>query len=268
MNNKFHDAFESIHATERLKQSTNAFIHREMVKRQRKTHLSMGYAIACCAVLLLSVCGLGGYQLYQSPVSYISVDINPSVELALNRFDRVVDAIAYNDDGTLILENLNLKNKSYTNAVEQLLADETFASYLTGEAMLSFTVVSDKEDALLAGIQQCQGYAENRATCHSANTDSMEAAHYSGLSVGKYRAYLELSRYDKTITPEDCRSLSMREIRDMIDQYIDGGDTVEPPMSGGQGNGGAGQGMGGNGHGGGNNGNGHGSENGYHGGWD
>lgn len=265
MNNKFHEAFEPIRATEELKQSTNAFIHREMVKRQRKIHVPMGIVVACCAMLFLSVCGIGGYQLYQSPVSYISVDVNPSVELALNYFDRVVGTIAYNDDGTRILENLNLKNKPYTDAVEQLLAGETFASYLTGGALLSFTVVSDKEATLLAGIQQCQGYVENKATCHSANTDIMKAAHYSGLSVGKYQAYLELSQYDKTITPEDCRDLSMREIRDIISQYINSDDTMDTQIFSGQGNGGTGQNMGGNGHG---SSNGRGNENGHHGGRD
>lgn len=262
LNNKFHDAFESIRATEGLKQSTNAFIHREVEKRQHKARNPMVYAIVCCAVLLLSICGIGGYQFYQSPVSYISVDVNPSVELALNRFDRVVDAVAYNDDGTLILENLNFKNKPYTDAVEQLLADEAFASYLTGGALLSFTVVSDKEETLLAGIQQCRGYAENRATCHSANTDNMEEAHHNGLSVGKYQAYLELSKYDKTITPEDCRYLSMSEIRDIINQYVNGAAHVEIPIVDVRGNGGMGQGMGGNGGGG----NGRGNGKGYRGG--
>lgn len=222
MNNKIHDAFDPIRATEGLKQNLNTFIHSEVIKRKHKTHTPLRNAFACCGMFVIMVCGIGGYHFYQAPVSYISVDINPSIELTLNRFDRVIESTAYSDDGAELLTNLNLDHKPYTKAVELLLSDKTFESYLSEDSFLSFTIVSDKEEALLAGIQQCQGYAENKATCHSANSDNMEAAHHSGLSVGKYQAYLELSQYDKTITPEDCKNLSMRQIRDLINQYITG----------------------------------------------
>lgn len=244
MNNKIHDAFEPIHATEGLKQNANAFIHSEVVKRRRKSHVPTRYALICCAMLAVMVCGIGGYSFYQIPVSYISVDVNPSVELALNRFDRVTTATAYNDDGALILQNLSLVNKPYTEAVELLLSDKTFSAYLSDGSLLSFTVVSDKEDYLLAGIQQCEGYAQTNAECHSVKADNMEAAHHNGLSFGKYQAYLELAKYDKAITPEHCRDLSMREIRDLTNRYASGEDTAGTQLHSGQGNGGGGNGHG------------------------
>lgn len=241
MNNKIHDAFEPIHATQGLKENLTSLIHSEIAKRKHKTHVPMRAALVCCAMLAIVVCGIGGYNFYQAPVSYISVDINPSVELVLNRFDLVVEATAYNDDGARILQNLNLNHKPYTQAVELLLADETFESYLTEDSLLSFTVVSDKEEALLAGIQQCQGYAQTNAVCHSANAELVENAHHSGLSLGKYQAFLELSQYDSTITAEDCKGLSMRQIRNLISGYQSG---LDMPAGGGQGNGHHGQGGG------------------------
>lgn len=246
MNNKFYDALEPIRASEGLKQNMNEFLHSELLKRRRKTYKPMRYALACCTMLVIMICGIGGYSFYKMPVSYISVDVNPSVELALNRFDRVVNVTAFNDDGARILQKLNLKNKSYTEAVELLLSDRTFESYLSAESLLSFTVVSDKEEALLAGIQQCKGYVLVNAECHGVNADNMEAAHHNGLSFGKYQAYLELFEYDKTITPDDCKLLSMRQIRDRISQYTNGEAAADAPVSGGQGNGGARK---GNGHG-------------------
>ncbi|MEG2074609.1 MAG: hypothetical protein RRY54_07560, partial [Angelakisella sp.] len=204
-------------------------------------------AIACCAMLV--VCGIIGYNFYQTPVSYISIDVNPSLELALNRLDRVINVTAYNDDGAQILQNLNLINKPYTQAVELLLADKPFENYLSGDSLLSFTVVSKMEEKLLLGIQQCSGYAENRATCHGANAELIDEAHSKGLSFGKYQAYLALAEYDKSITPEDCRQLSMRQIRDRINQYAEDESTKQTPAENG-----------------GNQGNGKGHGNGYHGG--
>lgn len=237
MKNKLKKAFEPICATEEMRENLMAFLSKEAAKGSNRAPVRpwLRYTMACCAVVTLIICGLGGYNFYQNPVSYISVDVNPSVELALNRFDRVVEVEAYNDDGTAVLENLRLENKPYTEAIELLLSDKTFESYLSDDSLLSFTVVSKKEAALLAGIQQCRGYSQTNSQCHSANADSMDDAHQSGLSFGKYQAYLELLQYDETITPEECRHLSMKELRDLINQYA-GGDPL-PTISVGTGSG-------------------------------
>ncbi|MEG1686606.1 MAG: hypothetical protein RR276_01850 [Angelakisella sp.] len=236
MNNKLQNAFEPICATEHLKQTVTAYIHSEVAKQQGNRLTPMRVALACCAVLALAVCGIGGYHFYQAPVSYISVDVNPSVELALNRSDRVVAVTAYNEDGTQILQNLNLMNKPYTQAVELLLSDKTLEPYLSGDSLLSFTVISKKEEALLSGIQQCHGYLENRASCHGANAELLDEAHRNGLSFGKYQAYLSLFEYDNSITPEECQQLSMRQIRDRLNQYIGNDGTAQNPMENGNGN--------------------------------
>ncbi len=67
-----------------------------------------------CAALLLAI-GITGYSWTKTPVSYISIDVNPSIELSLNRFGRVVSATAFNAEGRKILETLSLKatNRAY-----------------------------------------------------------------------------------------------------------------------------------------------------------
>lgn len=149
------------------------------------------------------------------------------MELGLNRLDRLVSITPCNDNGAAF-RTLNLENKLYTEAIELLLSDQLFTSYLSEDALLSFTVVSTEEDALLAGIQQCQGYGETQTMCRSTDTTTMEAAHHKGLSLGKYKAYLILSAYDETITAHDCKNLSMGQIQTLIDQYVEDGDTPYP----------------------------------------
>lgn len=224
MSHPFHEAFASIHATEQLKQNTLDFLQARRSGNRSDRRPSRVYATLCCTLLAVVLCGIGGYHLYLSPVSYISVDVNPSVELGLNRLDRVVTVAAYNEDGASVLQDLNLTHKPYTQAIELLLANDTFAGYLTQDARLSFTVVSDKEAELLTGIQQCHGYAQAQAECHSGQAQLVEDAHHNGLSFGKYQAILELAQYDPSITPEEYRDLSMAEIRDRLCQYQDCGD--------------------------------------------
>lgn len=246
LNNSVKDAFEQISATQELRQNTTQFLRQELSRRQGKPRHALRYVAIFCAAVAVIICGLGGAMLYSAPTSYISVDVNPSIELSLNRFDHVIEVKSYNEDGALILQNLSLKNKHYTAAVELLLADETFESFLATDSLLSFTVVSAQQEALLSGIQQCQGYAQNAAECHVANAEFMEAAHHSGLSFGKYQAFLELSEYDKTITAQDCKHLSMREIRDLVATHTHGENTEQVEDTGAHHGGGNGNGHRGN----------------------
>ena len=47
----------------------------------------------------------------------------------------------------------------------------------------------------------------------------MHEAHDAGVSFGKYRAYLILHDLDPSISLDDIRSMTMREIYDLIDSY-------------------------------------------------
>ena len=219
MNNRIQNAFETIHASDELKSSTQSFLLSKMKKSSFFYSRYIRYAAAFAACLIFFLCTVGGSSIYRTPVSYISIDINPSIELSLNRFDRIVDAKGYNKDGTALLDNLDLENKYYTDGVEILLADGTFKQYLQKDSSLIFTVISKNEEKLLSGIKQCQGYKENQADCHGSSQNIMTQAHHSGMSFGKYEAYLELSQYDSSITPEQCNEMSMCEIRSLISQY-------------------------------------------------
>ena len=169
-----------------------------------------------CAIVVI---GIRGYSILNTAVSYISIDLNPSIELALNRFDNVIEASAYNDDGAAILESNILKGKSYIDAVDTLLSSDEFNSYINEESELNFTIVSDNKEKIIEGLQNCHGYGQYNSSCHEANSDIVSDAHSHGLSFGKYRAYLELSEYDSSITTDDCKDMTMRQIYDRISEY-------------------------------------------------
>lgn len=48
-----------------------------------------------------------------------------------------------------------------------------------------------------------------------------------GLSYGKHRAFLKLKTLDSTITAEKIQNMTMREIRDLIDELSTCSDTGE-----------------------------------------
>lgn len=216
--NKIQKAFNAISADDSLKQSTLTFLQKERKKREKRFRYVYRYA-AACAVMLAVVFGMGSYRILNTAVSYISIDINPSFELELNRFNNVVEAAAYNDDGTEFLKNIDLKGKSYTEAIDSLLKNQEFISLLEENNRLDFTVVSDKKDEIMYGIQGCEEYGKYNGYCHGADSDFALQARECGLSVGKYKAYTELVQYDENVTPEDCRNMTMKQIYDKIREY-------------------------------------------------
>ncbi len=202
-------------ASEALKQCT---VQRVFSRQRRRKKMRRRLA-AVCACLTLIAAGAGGWMIYQTPVSFISIDVNPSLELGLNRLDRVVQTTAYNEDGAAIANCLHLKNQPYRQAIDALFSNQLFQSYLTRDSSLVFTVVSQDENRLRREIQELAEYQAYHGQCYATDAACLGEAHENGLSVGKYLAFLELSYYDQTVTIEDCHTLTMNQLQQQIQQH-------------------------------------------------
>lgn len=257
MDNRIQEAFQEIHAEEELKNSTRAFLAQKTNGYSRQKimwHPRPVFAVICLLFLLFGSGGYG-YWVYFTPTAVISVDINPSFELGINRFDKVVSVNGYNDDGKKLASSLDIKFMNYTQAMDKILGIKSIADLYSQEEELVITVVGqegEQRTRMVANMEACAARHEN-TYCYSADSEEITEAHDTGLSCGKYRAYLELQALNPDITPEDVQNMTMREICDMINALSEDVDTnYEYQGTGnGQGNGyGNGQGNGyGNGHG-------------------
>ena len=227
LTNQIHNAFDSIKADEQLKRSTIQFIS---AKQEEKTQFfgKPAFRRAAAAVCMICVLALGleGYFWIQTPVSYISIDVNPSIELALNRFNRVISAEAYNEEAEEILKGLSLKWKNYTEAMEEIVDGKEMNVYLTDEAELVFTVATDggRNDELTSGIETYCGNTGRKCHHYSADTEIVDEAHGNGLSVGKYYAYLRLYQYDDTVTVDECKGMSVSHIHGLAREHAHCGE--------------------------------------------
>ena len=210
---------ENIRATETMKQNTLRYLEAQRTRQKpsiyaRKPYTILRYVMAVICVFLLA--GAGAYSVYNRPVSYISIDVNPSIEFAINRFDRVVSVKGYNMDGQDILQHVSLKNISYMQAIERLLQDTYYSQFLNQDSRLVVTVISEHADAMLEQIHESDSLQALGALTYSSDAACMNEAHKYEMSFGKYRAFLELSQYDTDVTVEDCRGMSMGEIQNRI----------------------------------------------------
>lgn len=208
MSGKIKKAFSEIHADESLKRKTF-----EKITAKPKC-IPFGYKLApAMAIMVLMFMG----KIYFTPVSYISIDINPSIELEINTFDRVIEVIAGNVDAEKIVHSVSLKNLNYVDAMELLENTASFAPYK--DSYTEITVISRNNrnsSQIVENIKSC-GFGGENVFCYSGGKDCREIAEENGISTGKYRAYLELKEVNPDITIEEIRDLPMATIRKMIE---------------------------------------------------
>lgn len=226
MNKTFKELFGPIRAEEQLKDRTQAFLAKKTQNytgADKKKHRYHIYAAACACMLLVL---LGGRWLYFTPTAKISIDINPSIELSINRLDRVILVDGLNEDGQELSRALDIKYRHYSEAVEQILNCDSIKALLSDDEVMAITVIgSDGRQSakILSDVELCTAKQSN-TLCYFARSEEVAAAHEAGLSCGKYRAFLELQLLDPDITPETVRGMTMREIREMLDRLAADGE--------------------------------------------
>lgn len=186
-------------------------------KRRKALHFAKGGRIAAIAACLaLVACLIGGTADFLRPVAYVGIDVNPSVELTLNRFDIVVGTHALNDDGQQALDEASCMWRPFDDVARDL--DGTMRTIAGEDAVVEVSIDCDNESryaALAAQSNNCFG-RNGEAHCNRTSAEERQAAHDSGMGVAKYRAYQALQEAGVDISAEKCASMSMRELRDLL----------------------------------------------------
>lgn len=181
----------------------------------------VGLAAACVALALVGVLGVG-CKLYFETTAYVGIDVNPSIELGVNRFDIVVEVRGINEDGEAVLQQAPLLYRSFDEALELLGKSEAFRASVESAAVMEITISSDNEAQTQHLCIQGDRFIEEmpcHGTCSHASDEDRHEAHSHGMGVARYQAARELLALDSSLTMEDCAALSMRELRDRIAAY-------------------------------------------------
>lgn len=186
-------------------------------KRRKALHFTKGGRIAAIAACLaLVACLIAGAVDFLRPVAYVGIDVNPSVELTLNRFDIVVGTHALNDDGQQALDEAPCMWRPFDDAAREL--DGAMRAIAGEGAVVEVSIDCDNENryaALAAQSNDCFG-RNGETHCNRTSAEERQAAHDSGMGVAKYRAYQELQEAGVDISAGKCASMSMRELRDLL----------------------------------------------------
>ncbi|MBR2341333.1 MAG: hypothetical protein IKA72_02870 [Clostridia bacterium] len=169
-----------------------------------------------------------------STYSYLAIDINPSIEFVVNG-EIVVGVKACNDDASVLLSGENLENMSVEAATEKVVELAEELGYLTEENNdVKIMVTADTEEltaslellaergvgkgSLLAKINYTPRITDER------QVNELKKEHgekFKDLSAGKLRLIEAIMEYDETMTYEIGIEMSVSELSEMLDKYVD-----------------------------------------------
>ncbi len=228
-------AMSPLKADPEMNNRTKAFIAAEFSKRvagkkqRRLSFFKMKRAVAAFALVLILLASGLFYGTYTTKVAAISVDINPSIELGLNRYDKVISVDSFNEDGSALLAQLKLQHKNLSEALDMLLLQEQEQA-AENEAVI-FTVAAEGANAERL-MQTVSRFRENysakldasgkkplKMQAYLAQFDSLSEAHQSNMSLGKFRAYQTLRDCGLELSSEAVQDLSIPEIENLVSEH-------------------------------------------------
>jgi hypothetical protein len=109
--------------------------------------------VAACLCLLI---GIGSFNFYTSRRvdSVIGIDVNPSIEIQVNRDNRVLSAKAINSDGEDILDGMDLRNVDMDIAVNAVIGSMVRHGYFDELENAILVTVSNKDSEKASLVRQ------------------------------------------------------------------------------------------------------------------
>lgn len=182
--------------------------------------------------LFIVFSGIGVYS-YITPYSYVNIDINPSIEIATNIYDRIINVTSLNDDGQeLIVANHldTLHNKKIDVGIEIVLKDVAKAGYFADEEKNAVIFAVSSKDAKKADTIETnvQNVVAKEIKAKKTNTAVVvekvdikkhDDAKTAGISPGKMILIEKLQENEPEAKLEDYKDKPVKEILKSIQPY-------------------------------------------------
>lgn len=166
--------------------------------KKEKSILKPFAAAAAIAIFLLSSAGVYAYS---APEATVEVTINPSIELKLNYFNKIIKSTPLNEDGNTLLKNIDIKNKSIDEALTLLVSQakkDNFINdaYVEEGKIISVKILSKNKDLNISNFEK---YIDNNKLNTNINNNGKELKKV--FPKEKTPINNETNKKDKTSTP-------------------------------------------------------------------
>ena len=187
---------------------------------------------ACLAVMLL---GGGGvfYQRANAVASVVSLDVNPSIELKVNRSEKVLSCTPLNEDAKAILADMSngadLKGAKLDVAVNAIVGSLVRNGYLDSISSAIMISVEDKDTARAEKLQReltstVDGVLQTSEAKAAVLTQTLtqdagreQQARENNISTGKAALVNRILALNNSLSFEELSRLSIGELKDLAE---------------------------------------------------
>ena len=187
---------------------------------------------ACLAVMLLGGGGLF-YQRANAVASVVSLDVNPSIELKVNRSEKVLACTPLNEDAKAILADMgngaDLKGAKLDVAVNAIVGSLVRNGYLNSISSAIMISVEDKDTARAEKLQReltstVDGVLQTSESMASVLTQTLtqdagltQQARENSISTGKAALVNRVLAINPSLKFDALAKLSVEELKDLAE---------------------------------------------------
>ncbi len=188
--------------------------------------------IAACFALCFAT-SVSGYAAYNTPTGHVYVDINPSIRLDLNCFDRVIKIVPLNNDAKTLIETEKIKSRRVTNCIDKIVASCKKQNYLGDDNNVIEIDTDTKSSSVSKNINALsEKYTSENYTVEIKKiekTEGEKAIEYktSPKRLKAIEAYTEKNGGTVAQNAKELAGQSVRSIYDGLDKEKSGAERTE-----------------------------------------
>lgn len=218
--NKINKAFHNIDLPEFDNKKLNE--KKGIVYMEKKKRNMIPYLVTACTLVFCLLIGFGVYNNNFKVASRIGIDVNPSIELKINKKNKVIDVIANNEDGNKILSDMDLNGSDMNVAINALIGSMVKNGYIDE---LANSILISVEGNSLEENEKLRQEIVNKLNANLANnnfsivsqTVSNESelesiANQYNISLGKAKLIQDIIANNNLLTYEELANLSINEL--------------------------------------------------------
>lgn len=212
----------------KVKRQMSAAIGDEIELKQRKTYSISKHLTGLAACFMACIFLSTGVYAYCTPYSYVSVDINPSLSLSLNRFERVIEVNPLTEDAVdFIKDTKSLKNQNIDAALSEIIKTASDKGYIDEETEDEIVVIvsaknpkqEKKLEETVAKTAEKELSKVNKSsgvTVEKTDVKNYKTAVSQKVSPGRKVLEENLKEVMPEIKDEEVKDMSVKEVANLI----------------------------------------------------
>ncbi|HEY8422897.1 MAG TPA: hypothetical protein VIL05_14335 [Thermoclostridium sp.] len=193
-------------------------IYTENIIKENSVPLKKVISMVAAAFIFVFL-GTAAY-IWATPVQYINIDINPSVELMVNRFDRIIKVKPLNDDGKKLIENISVNARHYETGIIEVINAARDLGYLEDEGDLLISISSSDAELSEKTQARIKEKVDDKIAILTFDTEAYMVSIEEGLSPGKSDIINKVIETDTSLSKEELVNVQVKDLMARINRNI------------------------------------------------